>query len=197
MVSLRSHTLLSMSRAWIRRVTLVVSAGIVAVGTTACTGSSSSGTSTAPQQRASATPTCPSVAASPAASSAKATRALRNVPFGLPMPDGVTFLDSSVTAEGIRVVKFSTPTSLRQAVLFIVERYPKAGYVIGRGDAEATEADAPWIHTGVHGLTRVAVAQPCQTLWLLASVPATGTAGTSPLLSPHPTSSVTSALPFG
>jgi hypothetical protein len=102
-----------------------------------------------------------------------------------------------VTSDGIHVVRFTTPTSLRTSVLFIVERYPKAGYVIGRGDAEATEADAPFVHNQVRGLTRVTEISLCQTLWLVASVAVTNKGVTSPLLVPHPTSSATSALPFG
>ena len=126
------------------------------------------------------------------------SKLLRSVPFGLPMPENITPVDTSVTTDGIQVVKFTTPSSLREAVIFIVDRYPKAGYVIGRGDAEATEADAPFVKSSVRGLARLAALQPCQTLWLIASVATSGKGGgTSPLLSPHPTSSQTSALPFG
>jgi hypothetical protein len=114
------------------------------------------------------------------------------------MPENISPVDTSVTTDGIQVVKFTTPNSLRDAVIFIVDRYPKAGYVIGRGDAEATEADAPFVKASLRGLTRVASLQTCQTLWLIASVATTGSkGGTSPLLSPHPTSSQTSGLPFG
>lgn len=126
------------------------------------------------------------------------SKLLRSVPFGLPLPPDITPVDTSKTADGIQVVKFTTPSSLREAVIFIVDRFPKAGYVIGRGDAEATEADAPFVKSGLRGLARVASLQTCQTLWLIASVATTGSSGgTSPLLSPHPTSSQTTALPFG
>jgi hypothetical protein len=85
-----------------------------------------------------------------------------------------------------------------QTVLFIVDRYPKAGYTLGRGDAEATEADAPFVKNKVRGLTRVAALEACKTLWLIATAASSSSPnGTSPLLSPHPTSSQTSALPFG
>ena len=126
------------------------------------------------------------------------SKLLRSVPFGLPLPENITPVDTTKTADGIQVVKFTTPTSLRDAVIFMVDRYPKAGYAIGRGDAEATEADAPFVKASLRGLTRVASLQTCQTLWLIASVATSGGPGnTSPLLSPHPTSSQTSALPFG
>ena len=119
------------------------------------------------------------------------------MPFDLPLPSGITVVGSTTTSDGIHVVRFTSRQSLRSSVLFIVDRYPKAGYAIGRGDAEATEADAPFVHGQVRGLTRVAEVQPCQTLWLVATVATNSSGGTSPLLVPHPTSSVTSALPFG
>ena len=124
-------------------------------------------------------------------------RALRKLPFDLPMPDNISVVDATTTSDGIQVVKFTTPTTLRQAVLFIVDRYPKAGYVLGRGDAEASEADAPFVKSKVRGITRLTSLGTCKTLWLVESVTTTGTAGTSPILSPHPTSSQTSAPPFG
>lgn len=119
------------------------------------------------------------------------------MPFDLPLPSGMTIVSTMTTSDGIHVVRFTTTDSLRTAVLFIVEKYPKAGYQIGRGDAEATEADAPWVHGQVRGLTRVNEVQPCQTEWLVASVATTSSGVTSQILVPHPTSSVTSALPFG
>jgi len=168
-------------------------------GTMALTGCSGSDSAEpAPSPHPVVTPTCPSVAPSAAPTTGKDAKALRRVPFDLPMPANITVVDSQVTPDGISVVKFTTPTSLRDAVIFIVGKYPKAGYVLGRGDAEATEADAPFIHGQLRGLTRVASLQTCQTLWLVASTTAkTNTGGTSPVLSPHPTSSQTSALPFG
>ena len=45
------------------------------------------------------------------------------------MPDNITVLDATTTKDGIQVVKFTTPQALRQVVLFIVDRYPKAGYM--------------------------------------------------------------------
>jgi hypothetical protein len=152
-----------------------------------------------PTQTPVPTPTCPSVVASPSPTSAAAAKALRSLPFDLPLPPHVSPIGATTTADGVKVVRFTTPSTLRDAVLFILQHYQKAGYVIGRGDAEATEADAPWVHTTVRGLTRVAQTEQCQTLWLVAVVNLSTKGGgtTSPLLSPHPTSRTTSALPFG
>src|SRR3954447_25559532 len=172
-----------------------VLSGVVLAGVAGCNGSSSSA---APSPRPVVTSACPSATPTSPPASAAMSKLLRNVPFGLPMPENITPADTSTTSDGIQVVKFTTPSSLRDAVIFMVQRYPKAGYVVGRGDAEATEADAPFIKGSVRGLTRVASLQTCQTLWLIASVPTKGGGGgTSPLLSPHPTSSQTSSLPFG
>jgi hypothetical protein len=158
----------------------------------------SSAPAAGPSPRPVPTPTCPSATTTPGPTSTALSNALSKVPFGLPMPDNITVLDATTTKDGIQVVKFTTPTSLRQVVLFIVDRYPKAGYTLGRGDAEATEADAPFVKDKVHGLTRVAALESCKTLWLVATAATTSRpGGTSPLLSPHPTSSQTSALPFG
>ena len=173
-----------------------VACTVVVSSLTGCSGSSTP--TSAPTPRQVPTPTCPSASTTPSPHSTALTNALSKVPFGLPMPDDITVIDASTTKDGIAVVKFTTPTSLRQVVLFIVDRYPKAGYVLGRGDAEATEADAPFVKNGLRGLTRVAALEACKTLWLVASSATKGnTGGTSPLLSPHPTSSQTSALPFG
>jgi hypothetical protein len=171
---------------------------VVVLSTVAGCGGSGSTPTTAPSARPIPTPTCPSASATTAPTPPALSRALRKLPFDLPMPDNITLVEATSTKDGIQVVKFTTPTTLRDAVLFIVDRYPKAGYVLGRGDAEATEADAPFVKNKLRGLTRLASIESCKTLWLVASVTTTGTpGGTSPLLSPHPTSSQTSALPFG
>ena len=175
----------------------VLAAALCAVVVSAlagCSGSSAPAAGSSP--RPIPTPTCPGAATTPSATPSSVANALSKVPFDLPMPDNITVLDASVQ-DGIQVLKFTTPTSLRQVVLFIVDRYPKAGYVLGRGDAEATEADAPFVKNKVRGLTRIASLEACKTLWLIATAATSGSSGTSPLLSPHPTSSQTSALPFG
>jgi len=96
----------------------------------------------------------------------------------------------------VHIVKFTTPTSLRESVLFVVRKLPKAGYVLGRGDAEATEADAPFVHGDTRGLVRMLEVGTCQTLWLLATVDASSQSN-SPLLTPHTPSGSPSPLPFG
>ena len=148
----------------------------------------------APTQSLYTPPPCPTPAKT------VATKWPKWMPADLPKPANATLQPhgESTTTDGVHIIKFTTPTSLRDAVLFIVRKYPAAGYVLGRGDAEATEADAPFIKNKLRGLTRLASLDTCKTLWLVATVAtSTTTGGTSPLLSPHPTSSQTSALPFG
>ena len=174
----------------------VVVSAVMMSALAGCSGSSAP--SAGPSPRPVPTPTCPSATSTPSPAASSLANALSKVPFDLPMPDNITVLDATTTKDGIQVVKFTTPTTLRQTVLFIVDRYPKAGYVLGRGDAEATEADAPFVKNKVRGLTRVASLEACKTLWLVATAATAKTpTGTSPLLSPHPTSSQTSSLPFG
>ncbi len=120
------------------------------------------------------------------------------VPRGLPVPPGAKLSDDKTVTGGVRVIRFSTPTSLRESVLFVVREVPRAGFVLGRGDAEATEADAPFVRGNVRGAFRMAVGSldtTCRTEWLLAfaSVTRSGT----PLLPFRSPSGSPSPLPFG
>ena len=160
----------------------------------ACGGSGSSphaGATVAATPSASTAPACPTPAQQ------KPTKWPKQVPADLPKPPNATVQDQTTAADGVHIVKFSTPTSLRDSVLFVVDKLPKAGYVLGRGDAEAAEADAPFIHGNVRGLVRMLEVAPCQTLWLLATVNTSSQNTNSPLLTPHTPTSSPSPLPFG
>ncbi len=95
-----------------------------------------------------------------------------DVPDVIPRPEGVTIQKVDRTKGNVTQVRFTAPMSLRESVLYIVDRYPKAGFTLGRGDAEATEADAPFQRgEALRGLVRVFVTpKDCETLWLLAVV---------------------------
>lgn len=88
---------------------------------------------------------------------------------------------------GLKVVQFSAPISLRQAVLFVLKELPPAGYVLARGDSEAFEADAPFAGSGVRGLLRIDAHSACVITGLLAIV-AQGARAPSELLPAHDTS---------
>lgn len=134
-----------------------------------------------------ATPTSPKPTHWPAA-----------VPADMPKPANATIVNSTTTSDGVHITKFTTPSSLRDGVLFVVGKFPAAGYVLGRGDAEVTEADAPFVHGKIRGLIRMLATQPCSTLWLVATVDTNAsTGGGTPLLPSRSPSGSPSPLPFG
>lgn len=117
------------------------------------------------------------------------------VPDELPKPAGITVGPVTHQAGGLTVVRFSNPVSLRQNVLFVVKQLPAAGFVLGRGDAEATEADAPFQKGDVRGLLRMAATADCRTEWLLAFGAVKGPQ--QPALPSYTPSASPSPLPFG
>ena len=119
------------------------------------------------------------------------------VPKDLPEPPGATLTEVQKRTDGLTVVTFSTPISIRQSVLFLIEEMPKAGYTLARGDAENTEADAPFVKGDLRGVMRMIAVEECRTDWLMAvttGTPSGAPGGGSPLLPPRPGSS---PLPFG
>ncbi len=116
------------------------------------------------------------------------------IPADLPKPPSAT--DGVVTdsPDGLTIVKFTTTTSLRESILFLIDALPAAGFTLGRGDAEATEADAPFVKGDVRGILRMIAPEPCRTDWLVAVTRQTVPAGGPPLLPVRPS---TSPLPFG
>ena len=119
------------------------------------------------------------------------------VPQDLPEPPSATLTEVQERNDGLTVVTFSTATSIRQAVLFLIEEMPKAGYTLARGDAENTEADAPFVKGDLRGVMRMIAVEPCRTDWLMAiaqGAPGAAPGGGSPLLPPRPGAS---PLPFG
>ena len=142
---------------------MTVAAALVA---SAC--SSSGAPSAIPTPPPGGPPTCPAVHPSPGTTSGPAS--IRGLPTDLPLPPALTLVTQGRTSSGVYAVHFTTPTSLHSSAVFIVGRYPKAGFVLGRGDAEPTEADAPWVHSGQRGLTRIHAVTPCQTSWVVTIV---------------------------
>lgn len=155
-----------------------------------CGGGSAPAAAPAPVHTVSASP-CPSA---PGA----AAHWPHQLPADLPRPPAATVQGTTSTG-AVTIVRFTTATSLRDAVLFVVDKYPHAGYLLGRGDAEANEADAPFVHGDLRGVTRMSQVAPCLTQWLVAfaHVGSGGSGGGSPLLPPHSPSGSPSPLPFG
>jgi hypothetical protein len=173
-----------------RRTALLV-AGAAILSVTACSGSSTSArpgpTATAPAPSRSPLPTC---------APAKPTKYSwpKQIPQDLPKIPGAVIESSKQTTDGLFIVLFSTDASLRDGVLFIVSKLPAAGFNLGRGDAEQTEADAPFNKGDVRGVLRGAAVGLCQTKWVLAVARNRGTG--TPLLPSH-TGPSPSPLPFG
>ena len=117
----------------------------------------------------------------------------KQIPQDLPRIPGAVLESSKPTTDGLFIVLFSTHASLRDGVLFIVKKLPAAGYQLGRGDAEQTEADAPFNKGDLRGVLRGAAIGVCETKWVLAVARSTRT---SPLLPTH-TGPSPSPLPFG
>jgi hypothetical protein len=155
-------------------------------------GGAGSATATAPETAtrslfAQAPPTC-----APATTAALTWP--KGVPADLPKPPAATAARAQDRSDGLTVVTFSTASNLREGVLFLVKALPAAGYTLGRGDAEATEADVPFVKAGLRGVLRMVAVEQCRTDWLMALAEGSATTGGSPLLPSRPSSS---PLPFG
>ena len=119
------------------------------------------------------------------------------VPDDLPKPPSASLTEVQKRTDGLTVVTFTTSISIRQSVLFLIEEMPKAGYTLARGDAENTEADAPFVKGDLRGVMRMIAVEPCRTDWLMAIAqgpPGAAPGGGTPLLPPRPGAS---PLPFG
>jgi hypothetical protein len=178
------------------RCRLALAAGTALVLLTGCAGSSESA-QPSPQPSPSASPAA--VHALPTCQPAAATKYAwpQPVPADLPKLPGAALGETKRTADGLTIVRFSTRTSLREGVLFIVRNLPPAGYVLGRGDAEATEADAPFSKGVLRGVLRGISREVCATEWLLAVTRTKPGAGTGNPLLPMRQGASPSPLPFG
>jgi hypothetical protein len=118
------------------------------------------------------------------------------VPDDLPKPPGARIEKAEKAQGGVTVVYFSTHNSLRDGVLHVVREFPKHGYTIGRGDAEVSEADAPFHRGDIQGLVRMLAREACKTQWLLAISRASGLNAVpfAPNYTPPPSAA---PLPFG
>lgn len=96
----------------------------------------------------------------------------KDVPSLVPRPAGLAVERVDRTQGNVTQVRSMVPMSIRDSLLWIVREFPKNGFTLGRGDAEATEVDAPFQRgEALRGLVRVFVTpQDCQTLWLYAVV---------------------------
>lgn len=173
------------------------------VGVLALTGCSSGGPErpTAAPSPAATQITAPTAPAEPSApptcpASGGDARWPAGVPADLPVPPTASIGSVEKSADGLTLVRFTTAQSVRDGVVFLAKALQPAGYTLGRGDAEAIEADVPFSKGELRGLLKMIAEEPCRTQWILALQTEPAAAQTAPLLPPV-TSASPSALPFG
>lgn len=66
--------------------------------------------------------------------------ALAWLPHDLPLPPG-TYATTDISAGGLQRGMLVVPTDLHGFVVFALQQWPKVGFRLGRGDAEAHEAE--------------------------------------------------------
>ena len=145
----------------------LVAAAVLALS--ACTGEGGDPTARPTPTTPAATqsgPECPPVAD-------KADGWPKDVPDVVPRPNGFAAEKVDRQTQGNVVqVRGPVPMSMRDALLWVVREFPKAGFSLDRGDAEATEIDAPFRRgEALRGLLRIfATPEVCQTYWAYAVV---------------------------
>ena len=140
----------------------------VVLALTACTGEVND---PAPTAAPTATPSAAAMEC-PAAQKVANDGWPEDVPSVVPRPDGIKVERVDRTQGNVTQVRSMVPMSIRDSLLWIVREFPKNGFTLGRGDAEATEVDAPFQRgEALRGLVRVFVTQEkCQTFWVYAVV---------------------------
>ena len=118
------------------------------------------------------------------------------MPSDLPKPPGSTFVSTSTSADRVTIVRLTSTLSLQQSVLFVLNEFNKAGFTLGRGDAEPAEADAPFGRGNIRGVYKMVSRDSCVTDWLVATA-TTSFSGTSPILPSASHGPSSSPLPFG
>ena len=88
-------------------------------------------------------------------------------PADLPQPPGAG-APTTRSQAGLVLTSFTTDSSLHQSVVSIVGLLTSAGYELGRGDSESSEAEAPFAKGGLRGVMKMRSVGPCRTSWLVA-----------------------------
>lgn len=82
-------------------------------------------------------------------------------PEEVPFPPGTVITRARVTEAGGSYVEGYAPLTLVEAARFYLDEIPAAGYVHGRGDSEAHEAESPFTGHGIQGRWIVASVDNC------------------------------------
>ena len=59
------------------------------------------------------------------------------------------------------LVQGYVPMELGQAVRFFIDKFPPAGFVLGRGETEEGEAEAPFRGNGIMGGFKLRISRDC------------------------------------
>jgi hypothetical protein len=87
------------------------------------------------------------------------------VPRDLPLPGGATLTSMRTLPSGFTEVRFISPRSVHDSVLFAIARLQSAGYTVGRGMGGPGETNLPFTKGGQPGAIRLIAVNPCTTSW--------------------------------
>jgi hypothetical protein len=124
------------------------------------------------------------------------------VPKDLPLPDGIYQSQRLPEEAGYHRGLFVIPVSTVQFARFVLSAWPKAGWQLGRGDAEPGEVEDQFLKSPAFGAFKAQdmACSPAHSIMLLiyvpdrSKLPGVSTQGGSPLPGQTPTPSST---PFG
>lgn len=119
-----------------------------------------------------------------------------SMPQDLPKPPSSVYQSAATSTDKVTIVRLTSTLSLQQSVLFVLKDLNKAGFTLGRGDAEPTEADAPFGRGDLRGIYKMIVRDTCVTDWVIATGKV-ALGGTSPVLPTASRGPSSSPLPFG
>lgn len=169
------------------------------LGLSACSGGPAPAAAPSPSPSVTVAATVPPPVPVPSCAPAGAGSARwpKGVPADLPVPPTAQMGSVQTSPDGLTLVRFTTSQSVREGVVFLARALQPAGYTLGRGDAEAIEADVPFSKGRLRGLMKMIAEQPCRTQWILALQSERATTATGAPLLPPVTSASPSPLPFG
>ncbi|MDT4970729.1 MAG: hypothetical protein QOG22_872 [Pseudonocardiales bacterium] len=87
------------------------------------------------------------------------------MPRDLPLPHGAKLGTVRTLANGFTVVQFTSPSSLRNSLLFAITALQSAGYTAGRGIVGPSEIHLPFTKDGRPGAVRLLAINRCNTRW--------------------------------
>jgi hypothetical protein len=124
------------------------------------------------------------------------------VPKSLPLPSGIYASQKLPLEAGYYRGLFVIPVTTTQFARYVLDKWPKAGWQLGRGDAEPGEVEDQFLKSPAFGAFKaqdMACRKPHSIMLLIyvpdrGKLPSVGTSGGSPLPGQTPTPSST---PFG